>query len=181
MKYQSHIVIAAAVITLTQPWSQGLLPALAIYGLGLLGGLLPDIDHPKSFIGSKVPVLPTILYKFGGHRGVTHSLLGLGIVAIIGFLLASLLGMREIPAVTWALGLGYASHLGADLITNRGIPACWPVAKRFVIPVTTTGSALEAIIVLSVFGIALSATLGVLIPWPALIAAIKASAGTLSS
>lgn len=151
MKYQSHLIIAGAAITLTQPWHQGIVEAFIIYGLGLLGGLLPDIDHPGSFIGSRVPVLPTILFRNGGHRGVTHSLLGLAVVSIAGFVIAAAIGHQSNIAICWAFGLGYASHLAADIITNRGIPVCWPVSTRFVIPITTTGSPLELMIVIGIF------------------------------
>lgn len=166
MKYQSHLVIAAAAVTLTQPWHQPSLPMVAIYAMGLLGGLLPDIDHPKSFIGSKVPLLPTLLFRYGGgHRGVTHSLLALSLLTAAGFFLAAVLGFQDNAAVCWSLGLGYASHLGADLITNRGIPALWPLRQRYRVPITVTGSRMEAVIVLAVFYGTAFWTIRPLVPW----------------
>ena len=45
--------------------------------LGAVGGLLPDIDHPKSFIGKYNP-----LAGFMKHRGFTHTVLGCAILSI---------------------------------------------------------------------------------------------------
>ena len=169
MRYQSHALIAVASVTVFHPWSAGILAMGVTYVFALIGGLLPDIDHPKSFVGSKVPVIPTILYRFSGHRGVTHSLLALGVVSLFGFFCAAVIGSMGNLLVAWSMGIGYASHLLADFITNRGIPAAWPVKRRFVIPITTTGAPLEA-------AIAVAAFLGCLflsVPWTEIVPNIR--------
>lgn len=170
MKYQSHVVIAISSIAVFHPWTDGLLTGISCFLLGILGGLFPDVDHPYSFFGSKIPVIPTILYKFDGHRGVTHSIFGMLVGAIFGVILVKslvpmvmLLNMQlsmspiknelfvelaQNKLVMLSLGIGYASHLLCDLITNKGIPVLWPLRDRYVIKVTTTGSALERLIVL---------------------------------
>lgn len=44
---------------------------------GVVGALLPDLDHPKSFLGKYNPF--TGLMK---HRGFTHTILGCSVLAL---------------------------------------------------------------------------------------------------
>ncbi|MBV9748546.1 MAG: metal-dependent hydrolase, partial [Acetobacteraceae bacterium] len=52
-------------------------PALDPMALALAagGGLLPDLDHPRSWVGRRLRVLSRPLAAAFGHRGATHSLL----------------------------------------------------------------------------------------------------------
>lgn len=172
MKYQSHILIAVSVVTALKPWNEnGVILTALIYGLAILGSLLPDIDHPHSFFGSKIPVIPTILYRFDGHRGVTHSLFGLIWAAIFGIILANtikhllsiefpnfgqiipnsdLTKLQNSRLLIFSLGIGYLTHLLADFITNKGIPIFWPVRQKYVLKLATTGSIAEYAIILYV-------------------------------
>ena len=66
-----------------------------------------------------------------GHRGVTHSLLALGLLVALG----------ELPFFPWhwlhlgfLIGWGYASHLVADALTKQGVPFLWPLDRRFGFP-----------------------------------------------
>src|SRR5579863_6545029 len=73
--------------------------------LVVVGSLLPDIDHPKSWVGRRMRPISTIIASTVSHRGVTHSA-----IAVIG--LAALLfhtGYRS--GGTCALVIGYLSHL----------------------------------------------------------------------
>lgn len=183
MKFQTHIILAASAITLFQPWKDGMAVTFVAYFLGILGGLLPDVDHPGSFIGSKVPIIPTILFKFSGHRGVTHSLFGLvfatilGVVIVrtsipallliiekFGFSISEKLSMTALDGnrlALFSLGIGYLTHMIGDIVTNRGIPVFWPVPERYVFPITNTGSMTEKIISLSVVALTFLAIAGV--------------------
>ena len=53
-------------------------------GLVLIGAALPDIDHPKSKLGSKF----RIISMFFEHRGFFHSLFVLPVIAVALFFLA---------------------------------------------------------------------------------------------
>jgi inner membrane protein len=96
------------------------------YGGVILGSLLPDIDHPKSYLGRRLYPISVLIHKLFGHRGFTHSLLSTSFIGIIG-------------AVYWAsnplffggLLLGYLSHLLGDMFTPRGIPLFYPKRKRY--------------------------------------------------
>lgn len=69
-----------------------------------------------------------ILRAFTGHRGVTHSLL---------FAIAGTVGLSvwcaSVGAPWWyglGLGWGWLTHLLADAMTKRGVPALWWPLKR---------------------------------------------------
>lgn len=148
MKYQSHVLIAATSITFAEPWSEGLVPALVAYFLVILGGLLPDIDHPRSFIGCRIPILPEILFRIDGHRGFTHGLPFLLLIWLVGVTVATNFGQSPTGVVAHALGLGYLTHLAGDLVTNRGIPLFKPFSsRRYVICLAKTGRLSEPILV----------------------------------
>lgn len=52
-----------------------------------IGSLFPDIDHHKSYIGSKLPTISTIIRSKFGHRGFMHSLLLIYCLIIVSFLM----------------------------------------------------------------------------------------------
>lgn len=111
---------------------------------GALGSLLPDIDHPKSSLGRRVPFLSIPLSLVVGHRGITHSLLALCACAS---LLLSASGSGFLSGYAAAAAVGYASHLAADAFTPFGIPLFWPHPARVRAPFTVkTNGAGETIL-----------------------------------
>ncbi len=100
--------------------------------------LIVDIDHPDSKVGRKVKPLSYLTNFFLGHRGMMHSL----IPVIVVFVFALVLGYFEIGL---ALGLGYLSHLIADMLTLEGINFFYPVKSR-VSGFIRTGSFLESLL-----------------------------------
>jgi len=88
--------------------------------------LLPDIDHPESFIGRVFPFISKpILHKYG-HRTVTHSLLAIGGVAVM-----------MLPVLIFASGMIYgallaafASHIFIDLFNKAGVKLLSPFAQK---------------------------------------------------
>lgn len=109
-------------------------------GLGLagLGSLLPDIDHPRSWVGQRARVVSRPLARVVSHRGVTHSLLAVA------------LGIALLRSHRWLcapLAVGWLSHLAADLVTPRGLRLAWPLRRHWAVPLCRTGSAREVVIV----------------------------------
>lgn len=140
----SHVVVGIAAWTLIAP-HLGLSPLDPVaLGLTTLGSLLPDIDHPSSWVGRRVPVIARPVAAILGHRGVTHS--ALAVVVCLTFLRWQ--GFSR--AVIDPLVIGYLSHLGADLLTTSGLRLAWPSRKRQAIPLCRTGSSGESIIVAGV-------------------------------
>jgi inner membrane protein len=90
-----------------------------------LGSLLPDIDHPQSFLGRRIPIIPQLIYDVWGHRSITHSLLAL---TTLGIATASTLHFS--PYLLLGNFIGYLSHLLGDMLTKSGIPLFWPIEKK---------------------------------------------------
>jgi inner membrane protein len=140
----SHVVVGIAAWAWVAPHLG--LPPLDPRALALttIGALLPDIDHPASWVGRRLRVISRPLAAMIGHRGVTHSVLAV---------LACLLLLRWqgfSRSVIDPLVIGYLSHLAADLLTSSGLRLAWPLRQRQAIPLCRTGSLSESIIVTGV-------------------------------
>ncbi|MDF2441464.1 MAG: inner rane protein [Abditibacteriota bacterium] len=152
MMGRTHALIGTTTLWLFH-WSGTLnhetLAFLVLVAVG--GALAPDLDAQDSLvkrfaIAGLRPFVPLsqLLHGAFGHRGLLHSLLGLGLFTLLcGLPLALWLG--------WpfgvALSLGYASHLLADAATKSGVPLLYPRRRRYHLlprPLRlTTGSAAE--------------------------------------
>jgi len=78
------------------------------------------------------------------HRGYSHSLIA---VAAAFFISKAVFNSFNIPDCSIALAIGMLSHLGADMVTEKGVPILFPFNKRFSLPITTTtGSMVEGFI-----------------------------------
>lgn len=137
----SHVALGAAAWLVASP-HLGLGPA-GPAGLLLAVGasLLPDIDHPKSWVGRRTGSLSVALSAMLGHRGVTHSLVAIAVCAWV---------LLHNGAPRWAAeaaAVGYASHLFGDLLTPAGLRLFWPLRRTFAIPLCRTGSAMEPVVV----------------------------------
>ncbi len=107
-----------------------------------IGGILPDIDQPTAPLWRNLPVGKVVGRYFdkfiGGHRFITHSLIGM---ALFGFLFWSLLSFLH-PIMTsvdglivwWAFMIGLLSHLIMDSITKEGVPWLLPLPMKFGLP-----------------------------------------------
>ncbi len=114
-----------------------LLYKTTFYVVVVLCARLPDIDQ-NDRIGRLV----------GGHRGFTHSCLG---VLLMGLLFATIVvslpllfmmgGMipqpvflEEVKVVFEAIVMGWMLHILADGLTKGGVPLFWPSSTRFGFP-----------------------------------------------
>jgi inner membrane protein len=138
---KSHAIIGVASWIVVAPFLH--LPSLSSTSLALafVGSLLPDIDHPSSWVGRRSRPISTVVSGVFGHRGITHS--AVAVVALVALLTHT--GYAR--AITSALAVGYLSHLAADMLTPRGLRLAWPLRKTWAFPVCTTGSPAEAIVV----------------------------------
>lgn len=93
--------------------------AVQALGMAVLGALLPDIDHPYSYVGRRVSLVP---YLLGGHRRAAHSLLAALAVVLLA---RRFLGLTDFLLL--ALGGGYISHLALDLLNPEGVMLLWPL------------------------------------------------------
>ncbi|TYS58528.1 metal-dependent hydrolase [Sutcliffiella horikoshii] len=121
MMYKTHLAtsIAAGVVVskvLSFPFTIGYLSGVVI------GSLLPDIDHPRSFIGRRFIVLSKAINKEFGHRGLTHSL--------IFWLILSVLLSAHINYFTLGVSFGYLFHIFGDFFSRSGVPLLLPYDKK---------------------------------------------------
>ena len=106
-----------------------------------IGGLYPDLDNASSSLWKKIrggSILGKLISPLmGGHRMISHSLLGVGITAF--FLHKFLFAINHILIVdmniVWqTFMIGYLSHLITDAITKEGIPLFFPLPINIGIP-----------------------------------------------
>lgn len=162
---RTHDVAAATLlmgVVLAQPLNSVTL-ATAVTALiaNQIGGIAPDIDQPTAPFWRNLPI-GGIFGRFigrmmGGHRFLSHSIIGL---ALFGFLANLLLNILQpiMPRVDtglvwWAFMLGMLSHLIMDSFTKEGVPWLLPIPIKFGFPPLrrlriTTGKKAEHFVVL---------------------------------
>src|SRR5579859_2434301 len=115
MMARSHVVVGLAAWIAAAPALHISALDPAYLGLAVSGSLLPDIDHPRSWVGRRTRPVSTAIAATLGHRGITHSA-----IAIVGLAwLLSHAGYRWTGIA--ALSVGYLSHLAADMLTPQGL------------------------------------------------------------
>lgn len=109
--------------------------------LGAVAALVPDIDEPKSTLGSRVPLLSAICKLALGHRGVTHTVIAAALISLLGIAAAPYVGLSSTLCAVITF-LSASSHVILDSLTPNGTQALWPLERRFSGPIRT-GSLLE--------------------------------------
>lgn len=140
MMYKTHLAFAFLISLFTI----NLFPNSNIYlfiSLTLLGSLLPDLDHPKSKLGKKVPFFSKTVNAAFGHRGIFHSL-------FFALLVAYLASLFLPHYLVGAVFFGYLSHLIADSFTKMGVNYLHPFATLHIRGFIETGKTGEFIIFL---------------------------------
>lgn len=133
MMGRTHALLGISSLWLIEPFIGSAPEAFALAVVGAaLGSLLPDLDANHSLLQSMevVGVRPMklpgqALHRLFGHRGALHSLLALGVLAMVALPLVDI-G----PLFYLGLLLGYASHLAGDGCTRHGIPLLFPKRRR---------------------------------------------------
>lgn len=89
--------------------------------MSVLGELAPDIDTVNSTISLRIPIIPKIINRKFGHRGLLHSPL---------FLVLSWLVIGRQNLIGNVFCIGYLGHLVQDLFTCAGLPLLFPFDKK---------------------------------------------------
>lgn len=137
----SHVALGVAAWLVAAPHLGLPAAAPACLGLAVLGSLLPDIDHPKSWLGKRLRPLSSTIASALGHRGVTHSAAAAAACAW---------GLLHGGAPRWVvhpLAVGYLSHLAADMLTPGGLRLAWPLRRTWALPLCKSGSPFEPLVV----------------------------------
>ena len=124
------------------------LVSLAFFGHGniyifftfvLIGALLPDIDTPKSKMGSKFGVFSKAIKSVFGHRGIVHTVWGMLVICgIFWYFVNRVYGT--------ALFVGFFSHIFIDGFTKKGINFLHPFSRIKISGFIESGSTGEAIL-----------------------------------
>jgi membrane-bound metal-dependent hydrolase YbcI (DUF457 family) len=163
MKARTHdlaAITAFGVMVLSQPSkTMSLATALVAVLANQLGGIAPDIDQPVAPFWRNLPIggfFGRVIGKMmGGHRFITHSILGLilfgfGVRALLAFL-HPIMPNIDADFVWWAFMIGMLSHLVMDTLTKEGVPWLLPIPLKFGFPPIkamriTTGKFSEGIV-----------------------------------
>lgn len=141
MTAKGHFIFSIALVILVKKIV--LLPFLKesnnwghIFFGAIFACLLPDIDHPQSWLGRKIKFISVPISRFFGHRSITHSF-----VAI--FLYIHLINnnflLKIFPYdIMEAFIISYIGHIIADCLTPSGVPLLWPFFFRLRIPIIRT-------------------------------------------
>jgi len=147
-----------AFITLP-PESMTLATLVTCLGANFIGALYPDLDNASADLWKKVRgghwLGKLIAPLLGGHRMITHSLVGL---VVTGWLLSKLLMivggvlLVDMSLVWWAFMIGYVSHVFTDSLTKEGVPLFFPLPWDVGVPPikalrVTTGARMEKFVV----------------------------------
>lgn len=133
---------AMSFIVATQPMGQmTLATAFIAFSANMIGGLAPDIDQSTGTLWKRIR-LGRFLGKlfspiFGGHRHISHSILGIvffGVICKLFLTLTSGVLIVDGNIVWWSFMIGVASHLFADTFTHSGVPWLFPIPVKFGIP-----------------------------------------------
>ncbi|MDQ3008790.1 MAG: metal-dependent hydrolase [bacterium] len=120
-----------------------LLTAITAFGANFIGGLFPDLDQQTSDFWDNFRLGPyvakLVVPVFGGHRHISHSLVGVFLVGygaefLLEFVSRYVLFELQIDIIWNAFMIGVISHLFLDMFTKAGVPLFWPIDWRVGIP-----------------------------------------------
>ncbi len=126
MQYRTHFTTSLAVglpiMVATNSLSIGSIAALG------LGAVFPDIDEPHSWIGSRTRGLSDLIKGIFGHRGITHSIVGLILGFLTVILMTSIINFNILTGLFFVLG--YGLHLIEDSFSKSGIKWLIPLTDK---------------------------------------------------
>jgi len=134
---------AMSYVVATQPIPQDLSLATIIVAISanFVGGLAPDIDQSTAELWGRIrggSILGKLLSPlFGGHRFISHSILGIFLFGIGSKFLLGLISnvlIVNMDVVWWAFMIGFVSHLITDTLTRDGVPWLFPIPIKWGIP-----------------------------------------------
>lgn len=104
------------------------------------GALVSDIDMKGSYISKRFPIVYKVFGKRFRHRGFTHSLIFVGIIAFIGdTIIVSSNDNIVFTCIFSGLLAGVLSHICLDLITKEGVELFYPLGINFsILPIKTS-------------------------------------------
>ncbi len=147
MMYVTHLAFASLAFILLSKYIHGsIYIALSVC---LIASVIADIDHHKSKVGRKLPILSRIIESVFSHRGFIHSLLFAMILFITIYF--TLLHYSISVYYAYAFLIGYLSHLLIDSLNPQGVAWLHPFSKHRLRGFINTNSFGEKAILLVIF------------------------------
>lgn len=147
MTYKTHLSVgllfSAVVFLLTYDIELSPILILMLIISTVIGASAPDLDTPTGGLWRQIPagsIISRIVKPvfIGGHRHLSHSIIGFAIFSSLFYLLLKLIPFNPIilnsEFLILAYGLGHLSHLFADMFTEKGVPLLFPLDYHFGIP-----------------------------------------------
>lgn len=134
----SLVVVTTSIPPMTIP------TAFVAVSANFIGALVPDLDQSTSQIwknlrgGSSLGILISPL--LGGHRFISHSIIGIILFGFLSKFIFNLLSsflIVDMQIVWIAFMIGYISHLVMDTFTKEGVAWFFPIPWRVGIPPTS--------------------------------------------
>lgn len=134
---------ALSYVVATQPLPQDITLATVIVAISanFVGGLAPDIDQSTATLWGRLRggrIWGRILAPlFGGHRFISHSLLGIALFGVGAKFLLELMSpvlIVNMDVVWWSFMIGFISHLVMDTLSRDGVPWLFPIPIRLGFP-----------------------------------------------
>lgn len=134
---------ALSYVVATQPLPQDITLATAIVAISanFVGGLAPDIDQSTATLWGRLRggrIWGKLFAPlFGGHRFISHSIVGIFLFGIGAKFLLQMMSsvlIVNMDIVWWSFMIGFISHLVMDTISRDGVPWLFPIPIRFGVP-----------------------------------------------
>lgn len=145
MEFKTHLVLAFLMGVIYLSFFKNINPYI-FFPLVLFFSILPDIDHSKSYISRKFPLLTGPIHLFFKHRGFFHSIFPPLILFIIFY-------HFSYPSMAFGILIGYLAHLLGDGLTKSGINLLHPFSTLVLKGPIETGSFTEFIILIILIAI----------------------------
>ena len=149
MLWRTHI-LAGASAGLLLAGQTNAKTAVVSASIAGLAALLPDLDSPQSKLGRLIPVLPRLLSVTLGHRGILHSFVGAALMSILATGILRIWYDHNFWVLLSLVAVGYVSHILIDSLTNSGCPLLYPLPLHLRLPLFSTGSFAEKLVVFPV-------------------------------
>jgi inner membrane protein len=146
MTYKTHLstglLFSATIFLLLIDIKLSPVLILALIISTILGSSAPDLDTPTGGLWRKIPaggILSRVIKPafIGGHRHLSHSLIGLVLFTGLFYLLLRIFHMPLILDTKYlilAYVAGHISHIFADMFTETGVPIFFPWDYHLGIP-----------------------------------------------
>lgn len=145
MTYRTHNVFGAAllltVLVVHPPQQVNLVTMILALIFNAIGSIAPDLDQASNRLWTLIPggnwLGKWLNNLFGGHRAISHSILGTYLFYWLTlWLMTRLLNSMyvNIEVVVLSMMVGYVSHIAIDGITEEGVPLLWPLPWKVGFP-----------------------------------------------